>query len=71
MLKLFLIFGPIFFTLLSFPLGADVVDDKKVGSKLTCFEPGACSESYHVGGDSKQNKNECLEFCKSKQGSIP
>jgi hypothetical protein len=34
---------------------------------LRCFETGACSNSYHVDGDSKPNKNDCLQYCKESQ----
>ena len=41
--------------------------EERSADELTCFEMGACTQSYHVGGDLKADKTECLEFCKSKQ----
>jgi hypothetical protein len=42
--------------------------EERPTEELTCFESGACTQSYHVGGDLKADKAECLEFCKSTQG---
>ena len=45
---------------------AEEIEDRST-DELTCFEAGACTQSYHVGGDLKADKTECLEFCKSKK----